>query len=150
MRCSPRVAPLSRVALGVGPQREAVLLFDSSTSTPSTPCSPCTYRIARSRRSACPTPPGWTKRRCGVPGSSAAWVAVCCGRKVAIFTWLHGKHVVGSSCDSSVLSVVLLYHVPKVCTRRIDGRTILGFVHSRIQRNPTPVISDSVSCFSLA
>jgi len=98
----------------------------------------------------CPTPPGWTKRRCGVPGSSAAWVAVCCGRKVAIFTWLHGKHVVGSSCDSSVLSVVLLYHVPKVCTRRIDGRTILGFVHSRIQRNPTPVISDSVSCFSLA
>jgi hypothetical protein len=71
----------------------------------------------------CPTPPGPSAG--SVAGSCAALVAVCCGRKVALFTLLHGGHVVWSNCGFSVLTGpgVLYYHVPISCTNtRLDGR----------------------------
>ena len=71
----------------------------------------------------CPTPPGPSAG--SVAGSCAALVAVCCGRKVALFTLLHGGHVVWSNCGFSVLSgplacstTMFLYHVQT----RLDGR----------------------------
>ena len=56
-------------------------------------------------------------------GSCAALVAICCGRKVALFTSLYGGHVVWSNCDFSVLigptcSTMFLLHV----RTRLDGR----------------------------
>ena len=63
----------------------------------------------------CPTPPGPSAG--SVAGSCAALVTVCCGRKVALFTSLHGGHVVWSNCDFRVLSGPgELYHVPRACT----------------------------------
>ena len=63
----------------------------------------------------CPTPPGPSAG--SVAGSCAALVTVCCGRKVALFTSLHGGHVVWSNCDFRVLSGPgELYYVPIVCT----------------------------------
>ena len=63
----------------------------------------------------CPTPPGPSAG--SVAGSCAALVTVCCGRKVGLFTSLHGGHVVWSNCDFSVLSGPgVLYDVPIACT----------------------------------
>ena len=63
----------------------------------------------------CPTPPGQSAG--SLAGSCAALVTVCCGRKVALFTSLHGGHVVWSNCDFRVLSGPgELYYVPIVCT----------------------------------
>ena len=63
----------------------------------------------------CPTPPGPSAG--SVAGSCAALVAVCCGRKVALFTLQHGGHVLWSNCNFSVLSGPgVLYHVPIACT----------------------------------
>ena len=63
----------------------------------------------------CPTPPGPSAG--SVAGSCAALVTVCCGRKVALFTLLHGGHVAWSNCDFRVLSGPgELYYVPIVCT----------------------------------
>lgn len=63
----------------------------------------------------CPTPPGPSAG--SVAGSCAALVTVCCGRKVGLFTSLHGGHVVWSNCEFSVLSGPgELYYVPIACT----------------------------------
>jgi len=63
----------------------------------------------------CPTPPGPSAG--SVAGSCAALVTVCCGRKVALFTSLHGGHVVWSNCDFSVeWPWCALYYVPIACT----------------------------------
>ena len=63
----------------------------------------------------CPTPPGPSAG--SVAGSCATLVAVCCGRKVALFTLQHGGHVLWSNCNFSVLSGPgVLYHVPIACT----------------------------------
>ena len=63
----------------------------------------------------CPTPPGPSAG--SVAGSCAALVAVCCGRKVALFTLQHGGQVLWSNCNFSVLSGPgVLYHVPIACT----------------------------------
>jgi hypothetical protein len=93
----------------------------------------------------CPTPPGPSAG--SVAGSCAALVAVCCGRKVALFTLLHGGHVVWSNCGFSVLSGPgVLYHVPILCTntaRRSEEFTIIsGFAHTFRSSTPDFGLSD--------